>query len=74
MEADLILKIAHIDPLLYSPALIGVFVLHQQELFLKTFKKEGRKRNGKHNNSAKNLNIFCKYENNTVQVYQGKME
>jgi len=40
MEADLILKIAHIDPLLYSLALIGVFVLHQQELFLKTFKKE----------------------------------
>jgi len=24
--------------------------------------------------SAKNLKIFCKYENNTVQVYQGKME
>lgn len=24
--------------------------------------------------SAKNLKIFCKYENNTARVYQGKME
>ena len=50
METDLILKITHVDRLLYSPARIEVFVLHQQELFLKRLKKEGKKRTSKYNN------------------------
>ena len=50
METDLILKITHVDRLLYSPAWIEVFVLHQQELFLKRLKKEGKKRTSKYNN------------------------
>ena len=43
METDLILKITHVDRLLYSPARIEVFVLHQQELFSEEI-KEGRKK------------------------------
>ena len=50
LETNLILKITHVDRLLYSPARIEVFVLHQQELFLKRLKKEGKKRTSKYNN------------------------
>ena len=38
-EMNLILKIAQIDHLLYSPAQFEACELHQQELFLKRFLK-----------------------------------
>jgi hypothetical protein len=41
MVTNLILKITQIDLQLYSLVQIEVFVLHQQELFLKRVKKKG---------------------------------
>lgn len=55
-EMNLILKIAQIDRLLYSPALIEACELHEQELFLKRFKK-GKTQMGKQNTFSHQ----CKY-------------
>jgi hypothetical protein len=70
-KTNLILKIAHIDRLLYSPAQFEVFVLHQQELFLKRIKTKGLI---SIITADKSLNIFWNYKINSAKILQTGMK
>jgi hypothetical protein len=68
MVTNLILKITQIDLQLYSPVQIEVFVLHQQELFLKRFKRKCINRTGNNNHLRKSIHKCSSKEKNIANI------